>query len=132
MNTRIDETLRQPNYDGLIAGNNPEPEIFSITIRKLSAVATLKRGTVLALSSGSAGDGKMVILGTSAETNETLTADCILCDDVEVGTAADVEALAYRDGTFSKEKLIVAADYTMTATDKHDLRMAGIQIEAAI
>lgn len=196
MNARIDETLNQPNFDGLIAGNNPEPEIFSVTIRKLSAAANLKRGTILALSSGSAGDGKMVILGTAAATDsqkfsgdgnsttftvtakpatiealkvgsdevtaftydsgtgvitctaapasgsdnveaiypagEILTADCILSDDVDVGTTDDVKATAYRDGTFNRDKLIVAAGYTMTATDKHDLRMAGIHLEAAI
>lgn len=39
MNVRIDETLKQPNYDGLIAGNNPKPEIASITaINKANAL----------------------------------------------------------------------------------------------
>ena len=48
------------------------------TIRKLSAAATYKAGTALALSGGTAGDGKLVILGTAAASNETLTANCIL------------------------------------------------------
>ena len=48
--------------------------MFTVTIRKeATAAATYKRGTVLALSAGTAGDGKLVILGSTATTNETLT-----------------------------------------------------------
>ena len=68
--------------------------MFTVTIRKeATAAATYKRGTVLALSAGTAGDGKLVILGSTATTNETLTANCILAEDVEVGTTADVTVL---------------------------------------
>lgn len=83
--------------------------MFTVTIRKeATAAATYKRGTVLALSAGTAGDGKLVILGSTATTNETLTANCILAEDVEVGTTADVTALAYRTGHFARNKLAVA------------------------
>ena len=51
--------------------------------------------------SRTAGDGKLVILGSTATTNETLTANCILAEDVEVGTTADVTVLAYRTGHFA-------------------------------
>lgn len=133
MSKRIDETLSQPGYDGLIIGNEPAADVFTVTIRKLDTAATLKRGTVLALSaSGTAADGKMVVLGNTAATNEVLTANCILCDDVDVGTAADVSALAYRTGKFNTSKLIVKTSYTMTATDKEALRSAGILLDTAI
>lgn len=132
MSKRIDETLSQPGYDSLIIGNEPVADAFTVTIRKLGTAATLKRGTVLALSTGTAGDGKMVVLGNTATTDETLTANCVLCDDVDVGTAADVSALAYRTGKFNTSKLIVKTSYTMTATDKEALRSAGILLDTAI
>ena len=95
MSKRLDENLGTVDYDGLIVTNEPVADVFTVTIRKeASAKATLKRGTVLALSSGTAGDGKMVALGTTAASNETLTANAILCDDTEIGTGADVEATA--------------------------------------
>ena len=45
------------NYDGLISGLAPVPVVVAGTIRKLGTAATYKRGTILAKSSGSAGDG---------------------------------------------------------------------------
>jgi hypothetical protein len=132
MSKRIDETLTTPSYDGLIIGDEPVADVLTVTIRKLGAAATLKRGTVLALSAGTAGDGKMVVLGNTAVTNETLTANCVLCDDIDVGTAADVNALAYRSGKFNTGKLVVKSGYTMTAADKEALRDAGILLDTAI
>ena len=97
MSKRLDENLGSVGYDGLIVANEPVADVFTVTIRKeATAAATYKRGTVLALSAGTAGDGKLVILGSTATTNETLTANCILAEDVEVGTTADVTVLAYR------------------------------------
>ena len=83
----LSEKLGEMTFDGLITDIKPAPEVRGGVIRKLSAAATLKRGTILAKSSGTAGDGKLVVLGTAAVSNETLTPDCILCDDIEVGTA---------------------------------------------
>ncbi len=59
--SRLDEKIGTMAYDGLIVANEPVADAFSVIIRK--GAATLKRGTVLALSSR---DGKFVILGTSA------------------------------------------------------------------
>lgn len=134
MSKRLDENIGAVEYDGLIVGNVPVADVFTVKIRKqASEAATLKRGTVLALSaSGSAADGKMVILGTTATANEVLTANCILCDDVQVGTGADVTALAYRTGRFARNKLIVMASYTMTATDEQALREGGILLDDAV
>ena len=133
MSKRLDENLGTVDYDGLIVTNEPVADVFTVTIRKeASAEATLKRGTVLALSGGTAGDGKMVALGTAAASNETLTANAILCDDTKVGTDADVEATAYRTGHFARNKLAAASGYTLKATDEEELRKAGILLSDAI
>lgn len=130
MSKRLDENLGSVGYDGLIVANEPVADVLTVTIRKeATAAATYKRGTVLALS---AGDGKLVILGSTATTNETPTANCILAEDVEVGTTADVTALAYRTGHFARNKLAVASGYTLKATDEEELRKAGILLSDAI
>lgn len=132
MSKRLDENLGSVGYDGLIVANEPVADVFTVTIRKEAiAAATYKRGTVLALSAGTAGD-KLVILGSTATTNETLTANCILAEDVEVGTTADVTVLAYRTGHFARNKLAVASGYTLKATDEEELRKAGILLSDAI
>lgn len=132
MSKRLDENLGSVGYDGLIVANEPVADVFTVTIRKeATAAATYKRGTVLALSAGTA-DGKLVILGTTAATNETLTANCILAEDVEVGTTADVTVLAYRTGHFARNKLAVASGYTLKASDEEELRKAGILLSDAI
>jgi hypothetical protein len=102
------------------------------TIRKLSAAATYKAGTALALSGGTAGDGKLVILGTAAESNETLTANCILAEDVEIGTDADVQALVFLSGHANANKLTVASSHTITAAEIEAFRAAGIYLENAM
>ena len=130
MSKRLDENLGSVGYDGLIVANEPVADVLTVTIRKeATAAATYKRGTVLALS---AGTGELVILGSTATTNETLTANCILAEDVEVGTTADVTALAYRTGHFARNKLAVASGYTLKATDEEELRKAGILLSDAI
>lgn len=73
-----------------------------------------------------------MILGSTATTNETLTANCILAEDVEVGTTTDVTVLAYRTGHFARNKLAVASGYTLKATDEEELRKAGILLSDAI
>jgi hypothetical protein len=103
------------------------------TIRKLTgAAATYKAGTALALSGGTAGDDKLVILGTAAASNETLTANCILAEDVEVGTDADVQALVFLSGHANANKLAVASSHTITAAEIEAFRAAGIYLENAM
>lgn len=134
MSKRLDENLGSVGYDGLIVANEPVADVFTVTIRKeANAEATLKRGTVLALSSGTGDAGKMVALGTTAGSNETLTANAILCDDTEIGTAADVEATAYRTGHFARNKLIFGdSRYTLKPADEEALRAAGILLSDAL
>ena len=107
MSKRLDETIGAVGFDNLINGQYPPAEVFTVKIRKEATEAKIyKRGTVLALSAGTAGDGLRVILGTTAKSNETLTANCVLADDVEVGTASDAVATAYRTGHFNENILI--------------------------
>ena len=130
MSKRLDENIGTVDYDGLIVTNEPVADVFTVTIRKeTSEKATFKRGTVLALSGG---DGKMVALGTTAGSNETLTANAILCDDTEIGTAAEVEAAAYRTGHFARNKLIFSGEYTLKPADEEALRAAGILLSDAL
>lgn len=127
------ERIETPKYDGLVVDINPPADVMAVKIRKeTSKAAVLKRGTVLALSAGTAGDGEFVILGTDAKENETLTANCILAEDVEVGTTASAVALAYRTGHFAKDKLIVASGKSFTEKDKEALRDVGILISDAM
>ena len=127
----LSKKLGDMNYDGLFTDVVPAVQVSGGTIRKLSAAATLKRGTILAKSSGTAGDGKLVVLGTAAVTNETLTPDCILCDDIDVGTSADEKVAVYTAGCFDPDKVTVAASHTISETEKDNLRMRGIVFKNA-
>ena len=121
--TELNKRLGSMDYDGLIADIYPKLVVSGGTIRKLAEAATIKRGTILAKSSGTSGDGKLVVLGTAA--------NCILCDDVEVGTSDDVTVPVYLTGCFNTNKCIVADSYTMTEADKDALREGGIFFKAA-
>ena len=129
--TELNKRLGSMDYDGLIADIYPKLVVSGGTIRKLAEAATIKRGTILAKSSGTSGDGKLVVLGTAAASNEVLTAYCILCDDVAVGTTDDVIAPVYLMGCFNSNKVTVANSYTMTEADKDALRNGGIVFKAA-
>lgn len=131
MSVNLSKKIGESEYDGLITDLTPQPIVRGGTLRKLAAAATLVRGTILAKSSGTAGDGKLVVLGTTAETNETLTPDCILCDDTDVGTAEDVNVPVYFAGCFDPEKVTVDEGYTITEDDFDKLRERGILFKAA-
>ena len=129
--TELNKRLGSMDYDGLIADIYPKLVVSGGTIRKLAEAATIKRGTILAKSSGTSGDNKLVVLGTAAASNEVLTAYCVLCDDVAVGTTDDVIAPVYLMGCFNSNKVTVANSYTMTEADKDALRNGGIVFKAA-
>ena len=126
MTRDLHEKLGAVTPENLIAQLDPPALKRAGVIRKLGTAGTLKRGTLLAKSSGSAGDGKLVIFGTSAASNETLTADCILVNDVDVGTTADENALVFVSGNFNEDALILKAGASLTEADRTDLRMRGI------
>ena len=130
--TNLSKKLGEMNFDGLFTDVVPAVQVRGGTIRKQTTSAvTLKRGTILAKSYGTAGDGKLVVLGSTAKENETLTPDCILCDDIDVGTAADEKVAVYTAGCFDIGKVTVSASYTITESDKDNLRMRGIVFKAA-
>lgn len=117
--------------ENLFAGLDPRVLTKAGVLRKLGTAATIVRGTLLAKSSGTGGDGKLVIFGTTAGSNETLTADCVLAEDVEVGTAADEPALVFITGNFNEDALILATGASLTEADKDALRIRGILLGAS-
>lgn len=124
----LNAKVGEMEYDGLVVDLIPEVEVRGGTIRKLAAATTLKRGTILAKSSK---DNTLVVLGTAATDGETLTPDCILCDDVAVGTDADVSVSVYTAGCFNTNRVHVADGYTISATDLDALRKYSIVFKAA-
>lgn len=120
-------------FDGLITGMTPPPSVGGGIIRKSSGEepVTYKRGTLLAVSGGTAGDGALVIMGSEAVENETLTPYGVLCDSIEVGTEADEKVAVYISGCFNPDKLTVADEYELTATDIDNLRIRNIALKAA-
>ena len=121
MAKELRQKLGSMEYDGLITGLNPPTRVDGGTIAKLAAPATLKRGTLL----GKADSGLLSIY------DGTGTPDCILCDDTEVGTAADVPVDVYVAGCFDPEKVTVGDGYTITQADKDKLRTYSIVFKAA-
>jgi len=128
MTKQLNQVVETMEYDNLINDYEPKPDVFSVTIR--TGPKALKRGTVLAKGE----DGKFVILGTAKLTTETAEpkANCILAEDSEDATTADVTAVAYRVGHFNENALIAADDYTITANDREDLRTVGILLDTAM
>ena len=124
----LNAKVGEMEYDGLVVDLVPEVEVRGGTIRKLAKETTLKRGTILAKSSK---DNALVVLGTAATDGETLTPDCILCDDTVVGTDADVSVSVYTAGCFNTNRVHVADGYTISATDFDALRKYSIVFKAA-
>ena len=131
MTRDLHEKLGAVTPENLIAQLDPPALKKAGLIRKLGTAGTLKRGTLLAKSSGSAGDGKLVIFGTTAATNETLTADCILAEDIEVGTSNDENALVFYQGNFNQDALIIKSGASIGDSDKDDLRLRNIILGAS-
>lgn len=105
--------------DNLIARVLPPAEVTGVSVAKLAAAATLKRGTVMTQEA----DGTLAVLGSTGASGD---AAYILTDDVEVGTEENVSTTAYRTGCFNKGAVTVADGYTMTAADEDALRKYGI------
>lgn len=123
------EKLGETAPDNLIANLDVKQITQSVTVK--SGQGKLARGTVLAMSGGTAGTGKCVIAGTSAGSNEVLTAFGILCDDVDA-TSEDAVAEVYVAGAFNKGALIVKESTTLTAAQIQELRNGGIYLESVM
>ena len=131
MTRDLHEKIGSVTPENLFAGLEPVALKKAGVIRKLGTAGELKRGTLLAKSSGSAGDGKLVIFGTTAASNETLTADCVLAEDIAVGTSTDENALVFIAGNFNEDALILASGASLTEDDRDALRMKGIILGAS-
>ena len=128
MTRDLHEKIGEVSVENLFAGLEPKPQTKPGVLRKLGTAGTLKRGTLLCKSSGTAGDGKLVIFGTTAATNETLTPWGVLVDDTDVGTTDDENALVFVSGHFNELALIVATGATITEDDRDALRGYGIML----
>ncbi len=122
----LSRKIGEMEYDALIIGNIPHKQVGSGTIRATETAITFKRGTILAKSSA---DNKLVILGTEPAEGETLTPDCILCDDIIV--ESDTTTAVYTAGCFNSNKVITAEGYTITAEDTDALRKYDIVLQCA-
>ncbi len=113
--------IGEMEYDGLITGLAPQVIVGGGTLAALdSGTAELKRGTILAKDA----NGKLAIMNTG------LNANCVLCDDVTLGTS-DLAVTVYTAGCFDPDKTIVATGYTLTESDRDTLRTNNIYFKAA-
>lgn len=111
-------------YDELIGGTAVAVMTANVTIAKLSAAATYKRGTLLGVVTAS---GKYAIVDSAATTGEKV-ASVVLAKDIEVGTSDDVVATVYTRGIFDREKLIVKAESDSASAHEEELRKVGIYL----
>lgn len=121
MAKELHQKLGSMEYDGLITGLTPPIRVDGGVIAKMAAPTLLKRGTLL-------GKGDT---GLFSVYDGTGTPDCILCDDTEVGTEADIPVEVYAAGCFDPQKVTLADGYTMTQADKDRLRAYSIVFKAA-
>lgn len=127
MSIRMDKDVNTMAYDNLIYDLTPEPEVFSVELA--AGTGTLERGTLLDLSTK---DSNYVIHGTAAGTGDTLTANCVLAEPVELSATAEVIGQAYRIGHFAQNVLKVKSGSTITEADKEALRDVGILLSESV
>lgn len=108
----------------LIADASVATSVVHVTIAKVDAATTLKKGTVLAANEA----GVCAILSGA----EGSKASYVLAEDTVLSTTGTVTAEAYETGKFVRNSLIVADGYTMKAADERALRDAGIFLENAM
>ena len=85
-------------------------------------------GKVTFATAPAAGTDNVIISYENPAANEP---DCILCDDVTVGTSDDVSVPVYIAGCFDPDKLTLGTGATLTAGAKDVLREKGIILKAA-
>ncbi len=113
MSEKLNRTVATVEMDGLLDAAYPN---HSCGVTVASGQGVLKRGTVLAIGA----DGKAVIAGT-----ESAEPRYILNKDVDA-TSSDAVAIAYDEGRFIKQHLIVKSEYTLSADDIDKLRIHNI------
>ncbi len=141
MGRRFDENIGIVDFDNLIAGMYPPPEVFHVELA--AGQGLLERGTLLALNNGIQ---EKITIATTGKANAVL-AEAVYTGEPEAGnssgdseeeqagttdTAATVMGIAYRTGHFNTNRLIVAEGYEVTAADKEALRMVGVLLSDAV
>ena len=122
MNNDLLRKVGSIGQDNLFAKLFPPAETFGVTIK--AGEGELARGTVLVMGD----DGTYTVLNTET----TGKANCVLADPVDASGDSAVTGVAYRTGHFNTRALIVADGYTMTVTDKEELRKGGILLSEMI
>ena len=118
MAEQLNKLVAEVTPDNLI---NSAHETNACHVTVAAGQGELKRGTALGVNA----QGKAVILGT-----EGATASFILAKDVNA--TSEVVAVAYREGHFNADALIVKADYTLSAKDKDDFRVRNIILSESL
>lgn len=121
----LSNMIGEMEFDGLVTDIVPAVQVRGGVIAGVASKTVLKRGTVLAKSTAT---GKLSVLGSS--TPNDLTADCILCDDVEVDST-DAKVVVYTAGCFDINKVTIAEGHTITEAERDKLRERGIVFKAA-
>jgi hypothetical protein len=116
------ETVGTVDQDNLVYDDKFPIDVKSVTLAAGQGV--LKRGTVIAAIT----DGDSVVWGGDAGQ----TADGILCDDVDTGTAGAVSGVVYRSGHFIRQMLIVSEGATLSASAEVELRNGGVYLSNAV
>ena len=117
MAEQLNKLVAEVTPDNLI---NAAHETNACHVTVAAGQGALKRGTALGVK-----DGKAVILGTDGA-----TASYILAKDVDA--TEEAVAVAYREGHFNADALIVKAEYTITADDKAEFRKNNIILSESI
>ena len=128
-------------YDKLIAGVAVPVMTKNVTLK--GDTATLKRGTVLALS-----NGKYEIVDTESETAEVKVANTVLAEDVDANlsealkddslaedvelTGDDAVATVYTAGLFNPDAMTVKASGDTVLAHEEELRIVGIYLAKAL
>ena len=118
MAEKLNQQVADVQFDNLV---NSAHETNACHVTVAAGQGVLKRGTALAINA----DGKAVVLGT-----EGATASWVLAKDVNA--TEETVAVAYREGHFNADALIVKVDYTLTAKDKEDFRKVGILLSESL
>lgn len=110
---------------------------FTLTDKPLIISSVEVGGSAVTVTSYDASTG-VVTLAAAPETGtdnvevfypeEELIPDCILSDDVSVGTEADVNTTVYTGGCFNIDALTVKDEYTLSEADKDKLRERGLYL----
>lgn len=117
MAEQLNKLVAEVTPDNLI---NSAHETNACHVTVAAGQGELKRGTALGIK-----DGKAVILGTDGA-----TASYILAKDVDA--TAEAVAVAYREGHFNADALIVKGGYTITAEDKAEFRKNNIILSESL